>query len=413
MKRSLYAIAALLIGAMLATALLVDPGYIAVAVPGHLLTLSLPAFALLLILAYYVARLLWRNVQARREAARLKAERQRDRARRQLVKGLLELSEGNWSAAEQTLTRSAGDGDAPVAHYLAAARAAELLGETVRRDEWLARALDAAPEHRAAVLITQAEMYLKHNQLKAALATLEQLDASGHQNARGLVLMARIYRQLGDWRQLAALEPRLRAGSTLPTSLADELVAQIYLDRLQAAGRAGDARQLSEVWQDVPKSLAKRADVITVYARAAMACREHAQAEKALRELLDELWDENAVGAYGELELAEPLQTLQTAEKWLAKRPKDAPLLTTCARLSLRNELYGKARSYLEASLAIRPKLETYQLLANLLEQLSEREDATKVLNDALVFAVGRKPNLPRVRALRTFERRRGQDRRG
>lgn len=61
MKRSLYAIAALLIGAMLATALLVDPGYIAVAVPGHLLTLSLPAFALLLILAYYVARLLWRN----------------------------------------------------------------------------------------------------------------------------------------------------------------------------------------------------------------------------------------------------------------------------------------------------------------------------------------------------------------
>lgn len=412
MKRSLYAIAALLIGALLATALLVDPGYVAFAVPGHLLTLSLPAFALLLILAYFMARLLWRTLQARRDSARVKAERLRARARRQLINGLLEFSEGNWVQAEQTLTRSVRDADAPAVHYLAAARAAELLGETARRDEWLARALDAAPESRAAVLITQAEMYLKHNQLKAALATLEQLDASGHQNTRGLVLMARIQRQLGDWQQLAALESRLRASNAVPAAVTDELVAQVHLDRLKACGVAGQSKQLAEAWESLPKSLAQRPDVVTVYARAAMACGEHARAEKALRDLLDEHWDENAAAAFGELEPDEALQTLQTAEKWLVQRPEDPTLLTSCARLSLRNELYGKARSYLEVSLAIRPKLETFQLLANLLEQLDEHERATKILNDALVFAVGRKANLPRVRALRRVERRHGHDRR-
>lgn len=407
MKRSLYAALALLVGALLATALLVDPGYVAFAAQGRLLAMSLPAFALLLILGYFVIRLLLRLLQARRLMKHARMERQRERGRRQLVRGLLELSEGHWAAAEQTLTRSARDSESPVAHYLAAARAAELLGENQRRDAWLATALDVAPEHRAAVLITHAEMYLKHNQLKAALATLEQLDASGHQNERGLILMARIYRQLGDWQRLSALEPRLRALPQVDKALLDDLVAQIYLDRLKACATAADSKQLHEAWQSLPKSLAKRADVAVAYARAAMACREHGLAEKVLRDLLNEQWDENAMLAYGELELAEPLDSLQCAEKWLSRRSSDATLLLACARLCIRNELYGKARSYLEASLAIRPRLETYQILANLLEQLGETERVQKVLNDALVFAAGRKVNLPRLRALRTVDRRR------
>jgi HemY protein len=66
----------------------------------------------------------------------------------------------------------------------------------------------------------------------------------------------------------------------------------------------------------------------------------------------------------------------------------------------------------LEASLGIRPRLETYQILANLLELSGEREAAFKLLNDALAQAVGRKAVLPRLRALRRVERRHGADRR-
>jgi len=72
----------------------------------------------------------------------------------------------------------------------------------------------------------------------------------------------------------------------------------------------------------------------------------------------------------------------------------------------MRAELYGKARSYLETSIAIRPRLEAYQLLAALMEQLGERDRAIKALNDALVHALGRKPNLPKIRARRLSNRR-------
>jgi HemY protein len=143
-----------------------------------------------------------------------------------------------------------------------------------------------------------------------------------------------------------------------------------------------------------------------------MACEEDDDAEIELRRLLDKQWDESAVLAYGDLSREEPLATLERAEQWLPAHVEDAALLLTCARLSLRAELYGKARSYLETSIAIRPRLETYHLLAVLMEQLGERDRAVKVLNDALIHALGRKPALPTIRARRWTERRQSERRR-
>jgi HemY protein len=113
------------------------------------------------------------------------------------------------------------------------------------------------------------------------------------------------------------------------------------------------------------------------------------------------------------VEVDEPLTLLQHLERWLNERPQDPILLFTCARCCIRNELYGKARTYLEASLGIRPRLETYQMLAQLLELSGDRQASFKALNDALTHAVGRKPAPLRLRALRVVERRQGsRDRR-
>jgi HemY protein len=143
-----------------------------------------------------------------------------------------------------------------------------------------------------------------------------------------------------------------------------------------------------------------------------MACGDHDAAEVALRECINKQWNEAAVLSYGELETDEPLKTLDRAEAWLQEHGEDAALLYTCAQLATRAELYGKARSFLETSIAIRPRLEAYQLLADLMEQLGERERSIKALNDALALAVGRKTNLPKIRARRWQERRQSERRR-
>ena len=412
MKGGLYIAAALIVGALLAHFLLADPGYVALRFAGYLIELSAVTFVLGLVGAYFLIRLLVKALNARRLWREGQIQRRQDRARRSLAPGLVEMSAGEWAASEETLTRTVRDSEFPAAHYLVAARAAELQGATQRRDDWLTKALDVAGDQRVAAVIMQAEMHLKHKQLQAALTTLDQLEASGEQNSRGLLLLARIYRQLGDWQKLRALEPRLRSARGIDTSVADEAVAQIYLDRLKAAGTAANADELRAAWKEVPKSLVQRPEIVVAYARAAMACEEDDAAEAELRRLLDKQWDEAAVLAFGDLDPEEPLITLERAEQWLPARSEDAALLLTCARLSLRAELYGKARSYLETSLAIRPRLDAYHLLAVLMEQLGERERALKALNDALVHALGRKPTLPKIRARRWLERRQNERRR-
>lgn len=406
MKGGLYIAVAAILGALLANLLLADPGYVALRFAGRLVEMSAVTFLLLLIALYFAVRLVTRAVNARRLWRRNQEQRRLERARRSLGQGLMELSEGEYEAAEKTLTRYATDAENPVAHYLVAARAADLQGVGQRRDELLSRALEASTDRRAPVLIMQAEIHLKHKQLASALATLEQLEASGESNARGLLLLSRVHRQTGAWQRLLELEPRLRNTHGIPPAVADETVAQIYLDRLKAAGAAADPEQLASAWKDIPKSLARRADVVIAYARSAMACDDQESAETALRESIGRAWDESVVLTYGEVETDEPFQVLERAESWLPEHPEDAALLLTCAQLAARAELYGKARSYLETSIAIRPRLEAYQLLASLMEQLGERERALKALNDALAFAVGRKAKLPKIHTRRWLDRR-------
>jgi HemY protein len=132
-----------------------------------------------------------------------------------------------------------------------------------------------------------------------------------------------------------------------------------------------------------------------------MACHDHPSAERALRELIEETGDTAAIRLYGDLALPDPLAPLERAEHWLRQRPEHADLLATCARLSLRAELFGKARSYLEASLARRPSAESSLILADLLEQMGERERAMQCLRQSVTQSVGRRPNLPRVRLRR------------
>src|SRR5690606_23479416 len=126
--------------------------------------MSAVTFAIVLIAAYFVVRLIVRALNARRSWQAAQLERRRERARRSLASGIVELAEGRCESAENTVVRYVRDAEQPLAHYLVAARAAELQGATERRDEWLARALDLPAESHAPVLIMQAELFLKHKQ---------------------------------------------------------------------------------------------------------------------------------------------------------------------------------------------------------------------------------------------------------
>ncbi len=282
MKGAVAVALALVGGGLLAHLLLIDPGYVAIRLGRSLLETTLPVFLLLLAGGYFAVRALVNAFSARARLAALRAERRRRRARDDTRRGLLDLAAGQWKSAEELLTRSAPEADSPASNYLIAARAADLLDAVDRRDEWLARAQEDAPEERAAALVTLAEMQMRRGQDAAALQTLEQLDASGDLNSRGLELMARLYPKLGRGAELLKLAPRLRSAKELPAAQVDELLAQAQLEDLRAAGESRDAARLEKAWSELPRTARKLPAPVVTYARASMACGDHTTAEKAL-----------------------------------------------------------------------------------------------------------------------------------
>lgn len=401
MRRALYLLAALVGGALLAAALRVDAGYVAISFAGLLIEMSFITFLLLMIAAYALAWLVLRMIRLRRLRRQAHAAREEHRARADLARGVLELAEGKLAAAELTVTRSARSMPHPEVNYLIAARAADLQGAHERRAGWLRMAREAAPHEVAPVLVTQAEIQLKQKQFDEARETLQELDASGHQTPRGLLLLARLYRQQGAFEKLRGLEPKLRNARGIRPVAVDELMDQAYLEMLRVAAENGDPDKLERVWNDASKPATRRPDIVVAYARGAMRMGNHEAAEKVLRDFLDHEWHDTVVAAYGEVELPDALEPLGVAERWLRGRREDPVLLVACARLCLRAELYGKARSYLEASLGIRRDAATCQLLGNLLDQMGEKEKAAQVLREGLVLAIGRRANLPKLKMRR------------
>ena len=392
---------ALVAGGLLSHLLLDDPGYVAVRAGHTLFETTLPAALLVVLGLFVLLRSIATAAGARRRLASLRAERRRRRAREDGQRGLLELAAGNWKRAEELMTRTVGDADVPVAHYLVAARAAELQDAVQRRDQWLTRAQEAAPQERAPALITLAEMQMRRGQNEAAVRTLEQLDASGDINSRGLELLARLYQKLGRGDRLSELAPRLRNAKELPEQQVSELLAQAQLEELRAIGERGDGIALEQAWEALPRGVRRLPQAALAYARGLLASRNHEAAERVLRETIEGSRDAAAVRLYGELALPDPLVPLERAETWLRSAPEDPDLLTTCARLCLRAELIGKARSYLEAALARRPDPDASLLLADLLDAVGESSSSSAVLRDAVARTAGRRLAAPRTRLRR------------
>jgi HemY protein len=400
-KRIALLVAALAVGAVLANTLLAENGYVAISFRGTLVEMSVPTLALCIVLTLVglevVQRLLrWPRAQ---RAARL--EKRRARAREDLHRGLLEMSAGRWRESELTLTRSARDSDLPAVHYLAAARAADPQGLVERRDAWLGLAREAAADEPGPVLITVAEMNLKSGKTDAALAALAELERLGDLSPRALLLLARVCRQRGDFDRLRQLEPRLRNTRGVTPAAVDEIMDTLYADMLRVATDRGGLAALSAVWDEATRAARRRPGVVVAYARGLARFGEPERAAAALRELLDADWNESAVLLYGELGGGDPLERLRIAEGWLRARREDPALLVSCARLCLNAELYGKARSYLEMSQALRPRAETAQLLAQLLEQLGEGERALALLKDGIALVTGKRPVLPPLKQRR------------
>jgi len=381
MKFGLIVIVALVLSALGAHALLQDPGYVVINFRGYLIEMSVPvliALVLSLIIAIWLVRKIIRAPRRLGEAA---ARYRSGRAGQRLTRGMIEIAEGNFSRGERMLARTAHKSDAPLLNYLQAARAAHLLGQTERRDNWLRQAYEHTPEAANAILLTQAELQLDQKQYEQALATLRKLAENAPNHARALVLLGRLYFKLGDWANLEELLPRLKKHSRLDPAQLEEWSRRVHEEKLNSAA---DGETVAIVWQSIPRAERRSVAIRATYFASLLRTHMHEKAEKELAQELKNHWDGSLVRLYGMVETSDPGKQLKRAEGWLGTHGEDPDLLLAAARLCLRTELWGKARSYLETVITLRPTPEAFREYGKLLDQLGDNEASAEAYRDGL-----------------------------
>lgn len=387
MKTGLIIVLSLLGGALLAAALIEDPGYVMINLRGYLIEMSVPILVAGLIALYLALRLLARIWHTPRQLGRAAARRRKQSAQRQMERGLTLLAEGDWNRGEKFLSRASRRASNPLLGYLGAARAAHQQGATERCESWLRLAADSDPESQTLVLLTEAELQVERGDLGTAAATLDQVARVAPINNRLLQLQAQVYEGLGDWERLSAVLPVLKRRHAIDDAEYRRLAIAAY-EGLFAASET-DYDRAVELWRALPKDLRENEDITAAYLQALVRHDHQQETETFIRKSLRKTWWQKLVAIYGRLEVVDKPAHLRHAEQWLHDHGEDPVLLLAVARLSMANELWGKARSYLESSLAIAPSAEGFALYGNLLEKLGEDQHASEAFRSGLLIASG------------------------
>lgn len=365
-----------------------NPGYVLIAREPWSVELSLAVFVALLTVGLLLLGLLWNGLvklwNTPRDVANWRRARRSQRARESLTQGLIHLTERQWELAEKEALAHVHNTPTPLLNYLIAAFAAQGMGHYEKRDEYLALAHQASPDQAITTGMAQAQLQLFSRQLERALATLTQLRTLHPKNAPILELLARCFRELHDWDNLASIIPELRKYKALSNEQIDAVELEAHRELLTLSLPSGSANVLHQAWNAVPAHLRRHPDLLALYAQHLMAQNEVDECEQLLVSAIEQNWSDRLIRLYGLLQTSHPATQLETAESWLATQNDRPILLLTLGRLAARNRQFGKAREYLEKAILLRGPAECHRELGALFEQLGERDKAMEQYRRAL-----------------------------
>ena len=329
-------------------------------------------------------------------------EQRKAKARSGTIEGLLYFTRGNWQSSYNLLTKSIGDKDSSVVNYLAAAYAAHKVG---RKDDWTQCLEDAEktyPKARSTINFLKAQLLFKLGQLEQSVAVLEQLKRSSVNDHSLLFLLKDVYLQLQDWQALKEILPTLEKNQVVDAVVIEQIQMRIFMEELYSvcfamsdSSKEESLLQLNKLWKKAPAKYRENEKVVKHFSELLLQLDAKANAAKAIETAVSKCWSETLVQRYGELDYGVSPQQLIIAEGWLKTRPADANLMLCLGRISMRNELWGKAKEYYKASIKTSPTALAYGELSRLLRHLGEVEASETYLQSYGDLIGAQLPDLP------------------
>lgn len=362
-------------------------GYVLFVVPPYRAEISINLLVVLLfagfLAAYVFVRLAAHTLRLPSLVREFREQRSREKAREQMLAGLTAFFEGRYARARKAAANALQLKESPALNAVIAARSAHELRQFDKRDEYLAQADSGAANDATMGLVTRAELLLKqrrHDEALRILKTLRQQMSRPHTAALRLELKAQ--QQARNWDAVLELVAQLDSRNAFDQELVKQLRRTAHVENLRR--KALNTRALEEYWQKLTAAERKDGKIAATAAQAYMALGGCLTAHQIIEPALDNEWSAELITLYGECFGQDALKQIEWAEGWLKVHPQDPCLLLTLGKLCAYQGLWGKAQSYLEASLSVESNHSAHLALAQLYEQTGKPELAARHYRESL-----------------------------
>ncbi|MEL0629525.1 heme biosynthesis HemY N-terminal domain-containing protein [Psychromonas aquatilis] len=301
--------------------------------------------------------------------------------------GMLALLEGDTKQAQKLLSKSAPRTEAPALTYISAARASHKNGDFEQRDDYLQRASEH-PGCKLAVGLVWAELQLDARQYENALATLNELEEEFPKNKQVLQYCLDTYSAINEWEKLINLLHTQRKSLTFSDQEFNALELKAHQQLFQKLAME-DGKLLDDYWHNetprwMRKELTYQKAVINAYI-------DNGRGELAKTFLLDKLHRQLSLPLLPYLqkvELEDTSELIAFLEKQLKKSQYVDYVHQALAYLKLKENQPEAVVSHLTESVKSLPNVNDYNLLASLLEEQGDSEQANVYYREGLQFAV-------------------------
>jgi HemY protein len=364
----------------------IDNGYVLLVYPPYRVELSMLFFGAVLLavfgLLYAMLRLMSHAVALPGYVRAYRARRRSEQAHASLAASLQAYYEGRYARAEKEAQIAHDTGPTPGLAALLAARAAHQMRDFERRDRWLERAEATGETLQTARLVTRAELALDERDFTGARDALRALHGAGPRHIATLRMLLRAERGAAAWDEVLRLANHLAKRDAIAPAMAHEYKVQALVHLLGESGT--DRSALARRWHSLSSREQAETRVAMAAAQLATALGDPALAREAIEKALGADWTPALAALYADLPAgmapstrsAEALLRIERAERWLLERERDAHLLAALGRLCVHAELWGKARSFLEASLSFEETRAAHLEVARLAERLGQAAEA-------------------------------------
>lgn len=327
---------------------------------------------LLVVLLYVLLRIVMGLVHLPGQWTRWRVNHQRHQVETALNHAGLAFFEGRFQFAEREAERVLGNKQGLNSRALAlmiAAHSADQIDELAKRDRYL-NEIAQLPEKQqlSRYLLLARSALAKHDNVgaKNALEAASKISPNLTQVAK---LRLRYEWENGNPQGVLQQVDKLSRADALSES---ELQSYRHWAYQQLLTRAHDPSELKMSLKAIPADEREGdlcVDIVKKYLQLGM----YAQALKYVKKYYPVSFNPDLLPLFSEANqyssVKDQQKSIEIAEKWLQQRPQDPALQMLLGQLSYDQQLWGKAKSYLEASLQISNNNVARLLLAKVLEQ--------------------------------------------